>query len=188
MYAEISKLDNMVRIVYRDNGETESCNKLKINSMGEFLSIYKSAPTWYNINGSDDIYAPYIGDLKIAVDKLSEKRSAKYRSLDVDMQAKFTTGVSGESKLVFRPGSGTIHLALRKADEKTSSINSLCIPNLVREEFISDCRKAGKIKYVINRKTDEELFKKWGNKIRAEYIKQYLKYANKENINELPSN
>lgn len=173
MYAEVSKLDGMVKLTCGNNKETESCNRIKISSISEFLGIYKAAPNWYNMGESDDIYAPYTGKLKEIIDKLRARRVEKYNRINVDTSATFLTNTSGESKLVYKPKTGVIFLARRKSN--ISSLNSLCIPNLVREDFIFDCRNRGKETYKISKKDDGSTYEKWVGIIQAEFCKQYLK-------------
>lgn len=178
MFVEISNIDNMVKITYNDTNETESYNKLRITSIGEFLSLYRAATTWYNVNNSDDIFAPYSGKLKEMLDKIKEKHCKKYlNTTEVDLSASFAASVSGESKLVYMPVHGVIKLA-RRGGKNVSSLNSLCITNLMREEFISDCKKINNIKYTIDRDAHRNLFDKWVKIIKTEYIRQYLKDVN----------
>ena len=165
-----------MRLSYRCDENVETHSRIILKSISEFLNIYRAAPRWYNLGSSDDIYTPYFGKAKEVFDGIVEKRRNKLveksKKIDVDFNAEFLTDAPGESKLVIKPKSGTIHLARRS--KNVTSKCSICIPNSTREEFIQDCKKLQKTKYCISRSESSDMFDKWDSIARSEYIRQYL--------------
>ena len=176
MYVEVNRGEGVMRLSYRCDESVETHNRIILKSISEFLNIYRAAPRWYNLNNGDDIYTPYFGKVKEVFDGIVEKRRNKLvekgKKIEVDFNAEFLTDTPGESKLVIKPKSGTIHLARRS--KNVTSKYSICIPNSTREEFIHDCRKLQKTKYRISRNESSDIYNKWDAIARSEYIRQYL--------------
>ena len=179
IFAEINSYDNMVKVKFVEDcipDTVENETTVKINTLSEFLSLYNSTVNWYRRGADDVIYAPYIGDLKIAFDRIlimhQNTISSVVEDVEVDITKSYRTGVDGESKLVYQPFLGKMFLAHR--DKNINSQYCICIPNNMREEYIADCKKLGKKKYVLLREEEPRCFKKWANIIKSEYRRQYL--------------
>ena len=165
---------NMLRLSYSSRKE-EGVKELQLHSIGEFLSLYRATEWYRSETGSDDLYTPYTGKAKEAFDTIVRRYVKKTKATTVDFSKKFITSMEGTSKLIYQPGKGTIHLALRRSRDNYTSMNSLCISNEVRDAFIEDCKTVDKKRFMLSKLCEPELFDKWVRIIQAEYIKQYLK-------------
>lgn len=165
---------NMLRLSYSSRKE-EGVKELQLHSIGEFLSLYRAAEWYRSENGRDDLYTPYTGKAKEVYDNIVRRYVKKTKAATVDFSKKFITSMEGTSKLIYQPGKGTIHLALRRPRDNSTSMNSLCVSNEVRDAFIEDCRAVDKRRFLLSKLCEPELFDKWVGIIQAEYIKQYLK-------------
>ena len=179
MIAELNELSGMIRLKYRDNDEQkETKNRIKIRSMGEFLQLFKSTTTWYNMEGTEDVFAPYIGRLKEVYDKIVSKRRVEYYSKNIDMNRKYISDISGQYKLIYRPNAGTIHIACRKPKDVVSRY-CILISDEVADNFKQDCKSCGNIKKYLLTPKDKEIYNKWSSYVHNEYIKLYLQEVRK---------
>lgn len=165
---------NMLRLSYSSRKE-DGVKEMQLHSIGEFLSLYRSAEWYRSESGSDDLYTPYAGKAKEVYDNIVRRYVKKTKATTVDFSKKFITSMEGTSKLIYQPGKGTIHLALRRSRDNYTSMNSLCVSNEVRDAFIEDCKTVDKKRFMLSKLCEPELFDKWVRLVQAEYIKQYLK-------------
>lgn len=165
---------NMLRLSYSSRKE-DGVKELQLHSIGEFLSLYRSTEWYRSESGSDDLYTPYAGKAKEVYDSIVRRYVKKTKVTTVDLSKKFVTSMEGTSKLIYQPGKGTIHLALRRSRDNHTSMNSLCVSNEVRDAFIEDCKTVDKKRFMLSKLCEPELFDKWVRIVQAEYIKQYLK-------------
>ena len=165
---------NMLRLSYSSRKE-DGVKELQLHSISEFLNLYRATEWYRSENGSDDLYTPYTGKAKEAFDNIVRRYVKRTKASTVDFSKKFTTSMEGTSKLIYQPGKGTIHLALRRSRDNYTSMNSLCVSNEVRDAFIEDCKTVDKKRFMLSKLCEPELFDKWVGIIQAEYIKQYLK-------------
>lgn len=179
MIAELNEASGMIRLKYRDSSEQrETKNRIKIRSMGEFLQLFKSTAYWYNMEGTEDVFAPYIGKLKEVYNKIVNKRRIEYYSKNIDMNKKYTPDVSGQYKLIYRPNAGTIHIAYRRSKDVVSRYCTF-ISDEVADSFKQDCKNCGNIKKYILTSKDKEVYNKWSSYVHNEYIKLYLQELKK---------
>ena len=179
MYVGLNKITGMIELTYGDIDRKEYPNFIKIRNINEFLKIYRSTPNWYNLEGSDNIYSPYIGKLKIAYDVLVDKRRKEYIRTNIDFSKKFAMpNNGGQYKLVYQPKTGAIFLALRKPNDKTSRC-CVGITDELAEEFKENCKPTPwfnkNYKYKIWEQYTTELYHKWQSIVQSIYIKEYLK-------------
>ena len=178
MVVELIKDAGMIRFKYRDGTEIENKYRIKIRSINEFLQIYKATDNWYKLDilggNSDDIYAPYIGKLKEAYDKIVNKRRIEYYSKNIDMNRKYRPNIPGDYKLVLRPKAGEIFIASRKNKDVVSKYTTF-ITNEVANTFKQDCKNYGNTKKYILTNKNKEVYDKWASYVHNEYIKLYLK-------------
>lgn len=167
---------NMLRISYKDTCSAgDQVKAVKLNSIGEFLRLYKSTKWFRDEEGSDDIYAPYVGEAKDVFDAIANRHTKSAECVTIDFSKKFKSLEEGTSKLIYQPGKGTIHLALRRSNDTYTSFNSICVSNEIRDEFINDCRSFNKKRFMVSYVGERELFNKWNSVIKKEYAKQYVR-------------
>ena len=173
MVVELNQRSGMIRLRYYDDRDMETKFHIRLRTISEFLQIFRSTSDWYKMDGTDDVFAPYTGNLKEAYDKIVGKRRIEYYTKNVDMKRKYRLVLPGAYKLIYRPGAGTIHIATRRPKDVISRYCAF-IPDDVAEEFKQECRNSGHIsKYMITIR-DKELYNKWGSYVHNEYIKIYL--------------
>lgn len=174
MVVSYIKPSNMIRISYRSCGD-KNIKEFKLTSIGEFLRLYRSANWYRSDDNADDLYAPYFGKVKEEFDNFLKRYFKRTKARTIDFSKKFITHVDGTSKLVYQPGKGTIHLALRRSRDNVTSLSSICISNELRDAFIEDCMAIDRKKFMISSAGENELFLKWCSIIQNEYIQQYIK-------------
>lgn len=178
MVVELIKDAGMIRLKYRSCEDKENKYRIKIRSINEFLQIYRSSDNWYKLDilggDSDDIYAPYIGKLKEAYDRIVNKRRIEYYSKNIDMDRKYHPNIPGDYKLVLRPKAGEIFIASRKNKDVVSKYTTF-ITNEVANAFKQACKNCGNTKKYILTNKDKEVYDKWASYVHNEYIKLYLK-------------
>lgn len=174
MVVDYISASSMLRISFDNGSKDESVSHVFLKSIGDFLRLYKSA-TWYkNEDGADELYTPYIGEAKTVFDDIVKRRLSRKRDVIVDFSKSFTTNVGGTSKLILQESKGTIQLA-RRSGRNTTSKNCVCINDYLRDKFIFDCKTTSKKnKYAIDVDEEEDMFNKWKDIIKTEYIRQYL--------------
>ena len=175
MIAELNEASGMIRLKYRDSdGQRETKFRIKIRTIGEFLQIFRATSNWYKLEGTEDVFAPYIGKLKEAYDKIVGKRRIEYYSKNIDMNRKYRPDISGEYKLVYRPNAGEIFIASRKNKDVTSKYTTF-ITDEIANTFKQDCKNYGNNKKYILTNKNKEVYDKWASYVHNEYIKLYLK-------------
>ena len=174
MVVDYISASSMLRISFDNGSKDESVSHVFLKSIGDFLRLYKSA-TWYkNEDGADELYTPYIGEAKTVFDDIVKRRLSRKRDVTVDFSKSFITNVGGTSKLILQESKGTIQLA-RRSERNTTSKNCVCINDYLRDKFIFDCKTTvKKNKYAIDVDEEEDMFNKWKDIIKTEYIRQYL--------------
>lgn len=179
MIAELNEASGMIRLKYRDSdGQRETKFRIKIRTIGEFLQIFRATSNWYKLEGTEDVFAPYIGKLKEAYDKIVSKRRIEYYSKNIDMNRKYNPDIPGQYKLIYRPNAGTVHIACRKPKDVVSRYCTF-ISDEVANSFKQDCKSCGNIKKYILTPKDKEMYGKWSSYVHNEYIKLYLQEVRK---------
>lgn len=174
MVVDYINASGMLRISFDNGSKDETVSHIFLKSIGDFLRLYKSA-TWYkNEDGADELYTPYIGEAKAVFDDIVKRRISRKKEVIVDFSKSFNTNVSGTSKLILQEAKGTIQLA-RRNGRNTTSKNCVCVNDYLRDKFILDCKSTvKKNKYAVDMDDETDMFNKWKDIIRTEYVRQYL--------------
>ena len=174
MVVDYINSSNMLKLSFNNGSNTETVSHIIIRSINDFLRLYK-ATTWYrDEDGNDDLYTPYVGEVKKVFDEIVRRKSLHTKKIAVDFSKTFVTNVAGTSKLILQETRGIIQLA-RRNGKNTTSKSCICISDNIRNKFIEDCKATvKKNRFAISIKTEEEMFNSWRNFITNEYIRQYL--------------
>lgn len=174
MVVDYINSSNMLKLSFNNGSNTETFSHIIIRSINDFLRLYK-ATTWYrDEDGNDDLYTPYVGEVKKVFDEIVRRKSLHTKKIAVDFSKTFVTNVAGTSKLILQETRGIIQLA-RRNGKNTTSKSCICISDNIRDKFIEDCKATvKKNRFAISIKTEEEMFNSWRNFITNEYIRQYL--------------
>ena len=174
MIVELNEASGMIRLKYRNSdGQRETKFRIKIKTIGEILQIFRATSNWYKLEGTEDVFAPYIGKLKEAYDKIVNRRRIEYYSKNIDMNKKYRPNIPGEYKIVYRPNAGNIFITSRKNKDVTSKYTTL-ITDEVANAFKQDCKDCGNVKKYMLTLSNKEVYSKWASYVHNEYIKLYL--------------
>ena len=168
---ELNIYNKSLRIMFSGGNEPESPIRVKLKSMHEFLSLYNAAKEWWykSSDNSDDIYAPYKGEVKKVFDRIVTSRS----NINVNAKASLVPIENGSSKLIRFNSKGKIRLVKRKRNDKTTA-NGICVSDTFRDAFIEDCHKSGYDTLEITKTTSPYTYDKWSKAIDDEFRRQYL--------------
>ena len=191
MIAVILK-NKMIKISYRHKDIEENKYCIKINTMNEFLALFKSTKNWYNRSeDSNDIYTPYIENSNTAkvfetiyishLKRISRKQVEKdyhdIKNIKIDYNAKINPNIEGTSKLILLDKANMIKIVRKKPKDKTTK-NAVLITNDTREHFFKDCKETSSYsiynKFEIHKKLDSEQYEKWKHLLNAIFEKQYI--------------
>ena len=104
------------------------------------------------------------------------KNIQKNSKVESSLPEKFESGVNGTARLSTYKGQIVIGYRRGTASRNQTTPTSVCISDVVKQEFFNDTRDEP-IQYRVYKKDNPSLFNKWFTYIKEEYVRQQKNYC-----------